>query len=712
MTYKKYNLLFSIIVCVIAFGVYIATLAPTVWFIDSGELATVAVTMGIAHPTGYPLFTIIGHLFTLLPFSNSEIYKMNVMSAFFCSLGIFVFYYLLRFIFANPAPEKIQAGIKRSAPIKAAVKSQPKLQPVAQKIPTIILTGIICFTCLELAFSATYWGTANSVEVYPIHVFFLSVLMLVFLKAILSSAEKLSGEESKPFIYENKYYLIFAFLLGLSFTNHLTTILLAPACMTLFFYVNFSDKKKMYKLLGYMTVCFIISFSLYLYLPLRANMNPVMMWGNPFNMEKMYWHITGKQFSVWIFNAQGSIPAFLLLVGTLIGLSLTGLIRRKTLPQIYHFLFFLIICVLGYFIISSSTESVVIQFKKFSGSLWKEFGPGFILLSVIGVYRLSAYNLKIFYFTLLTFFGCVFYSVNYDINDIFSYFLLSYMTLAIWIGFGAYLIYEKISEYIKTSAQQIAFGVILFLITIVPMKTNWETNDESKNYYVEEFTMNVFRNIEPNGIIISSQWDFWVAASWYYKYVKHMRPDIVVIDKELLRRSWYFTFLERNYPEIYNNSRSEIERFLPELYKFEHGIPYDTKTIMQYYADMMTSFVEKNSGRNIYDSWEIEQNKNEPFAVNYPRVPDGMLFRIVKKEQLANKVLPDYKIYDFKFTPTTIKDYYHETLMNSYASMLTNSASYLISINRRDDAKVYLDLALYAIPNYPQALDLKKKNNL
>src|SRR6266576_1659181 len=103
MTQKKYNLIFSILVCVIAFGVYIATLAPTVWFIDSGELATVAVTMGIAHPTGYPLFTIIGHLFTLLPFSNSEIYKMNVMSAIFCTLGIFVFYYLLKFIFTNPA---------------------------------------------------------------------------------------------------------------------------------------------------------------------------------------------------------------------------------------------------------------------------------------------------------------------------------------------------------------------------------------------------------------------------------------------------------------------------------------------------------------------------------------------------------------------------------------------------------------------------------
>ena len=706
MTFKKYDLLFSILVSVIAFGVYIATLAPTVWFIDSGELATVCVTLSIAHPTGYPLFTIVGHLFSLLPFSNSEIYKMNVMSAFFCTLGIFVFYYLLSFMFANPATinavQKNQPAAKKGD--RTNIISKFKMPPF------IIVTGIICFACLELAFSNTYWDTANSVEVYPIQVFFISLLMLVFLKAITGTKAADAGGTS--FVSENKYYLLFAFLLGLSFSNHMTTILLAPACMTLFFYTNLPDRKKTLRLLGYMTPCFLASLSLYLYLPIRANMNPILIWGNPYNWERFIWHVTAKQFTVWIFSAPGSAQIFILLVGILVILSVIGLVKQKTLAPYYHFVFFIVVALIGYFVISASNEIVVKQFHKFTDSLWTQFGPGFVLLSVLGIYRLSSFNLKIFYFTLLTFFGCLFYSINYDINDIYSYFLLSYMTLAVWLGFGAYFIYEKISVYVKNSTQQIAFAVILCLVTITPMKTNWENNDESKNYYVEEFTMNVFRNIEPNGIIISSQWDFWVAASWYYKYVKHMRPDIVVIDKELLRRSWYFTFMERNYPEIYNNSRAEIEKFLPELYKFEHGIPYDTKTIMQYYSDMMTSFVEKNPGRKIYDTWEIEQNKNEPFATNYLRVPDGMLFRLIKREQFVNNEAPDYNIYDFKFTPTTIKDYYHQTLMTSYASMLTNSASYLISVNRKDDARKYLDLALYAIPNYPQALELKKRNNL
>lgn len=705
---KKLTYIYGIAAGIIAFAVYIMTLAPTVWFIDSGELAAVATTLGIAHPTGYPLFTIIGHIFTLLPIGSSEIYRLNLMSAFFCSLGIFMFYMLVKFFMENGtiAEDKQAAKQPKSKNTKspaAVVKEK------VTAIPDIIVYTVSGFAALVLAFSKTYWAAANSVEVYPLHVFFLSTLMLVFMKAVFSTKR---NENEGSFITQNKYYLIFAFLLGLSFTNHLTTILLAPACLTLFFYTNVYDKQRLYKLLGFMAVCFVIGFSVYLYLPIRANMNPTLIWGNPYNFERFYWHITGKQFSVWIFSAKGSIPAFLLLMGTTVGLAVYGLVKQKTLNQGMHFIFFIVVCVLGYLLISGSSEIVNTQFKKFSASLWGEFGTGLVLLSVLGIYFLSRFNTRIYYFTFLTFFGCLFYSINYDINDIYSYFLLAYITLAVWIGFGAVFIYSQLAVMLKTSIQRLAFGVVVALTSLVALNANYAGNDESKNHFVEEFTMNVFQNAEPNSIIISSQWDFWVSASWYFHFVKNIRPDIVVIDKELLRRSWYFKFLENNYPEVYNNSRAEIERFLPELYKFEHDIPYDTRNIMKLFEEMMTSFVKNNPGRRSYITWEIEQNKNEPFAQDFVRVPDGLLFRMVPKDQIKNNQLADYKVYDFKFTPAAPKDYYYETLMRSYAMMLTASASYLLSAGRIEDAKKYLELSLAAVPNFPQALELKKKYNL
>ena len=701
MSSKSKNYITASALFIVSLALYIKTLAPSVWFIDSGELSAVASTLGIAHPTGYPLFTLIGHLFSMLPVSSSQIYNLNLMSAFFCSLAVFMFFFLMKFIFEHRK--------QQSQPEKSKKASVKKITEKSAHLSPVIEYGLIIFSSLLLAFSRTFWDSANAVEVYPIHVFFLVTLSLLFLKAVYKRQS--AGNDKSSFFSDNKYYLIFAFVLGLSFTNHLTTLLLAPACLTLFIVENRHNLKRLYKLFGAMTVCFITGLTPYLYLPIRARMNPVFIWGNPYNWERFYWHVTGKQFSIWIFSAQGSIPLFIFLLGLLIGLSVYGLLKQKTLNSNYHSVFFVIIAAVIYIFLSSANEVVSKQFKTFTDSLWGEYGKGLILFAIPGIYKLSKYSVKIFYFTVLTFFGCILYSVNYSIHDIYSYFLLAYITITIWIGFGGFYLFEKLSENLKTKAHKYAFSSFLIVLSLIAINTNFKENDESGNYYVKQYTMNIFKNVEPNGIVISSQWDFWVSASWYYHFVRHIRPDIVVIDKELLRRSWYYIFLERNYPEVYNNSRPEIEKFLKELYKFEHSIPYDTQYIMKLFTDMLTSFVTKNPGRKIYDSWEIEQSKNEQFAVNYERIPDGLLFRIVNPDSLHNNELSDYKVYDFTFTPTENDDYYHRTLMMSYAMMLTNSAVYLASVNRQQDAIKYINLALTAVPTYPQALEVKRKLN-
>lgn len=91
---KKSNIIYSLLAFTIPFVVYFITLAPSVTFIDSGELATVAAKLGVAHPTGYPLFTIIGNAFTRLPFVD-EVFRLNLMCAVFSSLSIMVFFNLL-----------------------------------------------------------------------------------------------------------------------------------------------------------------------------------------------------------------------------------------------------------------------------------------------------------------------------------------------------------------------------------------------------------------------------------------------------------------------------------------------------------------------------------------------------------------------------------------------------------------------------------------
>jgi hypothetical protein len=624
------------------------------------------------------------------------------MNAFLCPAAAFVFIYLMRYIFSSGDPALITA----KAPVTKKTASA-KLVDRSNIIPDIILYALLLFSGLMLIFSRTFWGIVRSGKVYPLHVLLIITIIFLFLKAVITS--KGNQEDNTQLLSEkNRYYVMFAFVLGLSFTNHLTTILLAPACLTLFIYENYQKGSAILKLLGTMILFFVIGFSVYLYLPIRASMNPIFIWGNPDNLQRFIWHFTAKQFNVWIFSGEGSVPVFLFLLIVTVSLSVIGLIKQKTLNRNIHFVFFIIIGLLTYFMLSSGTDVVQRQFKFFRLSSWIEYGPGLVLIALLGNYKLSRHNLKIYYFSLLTFFSCIFYAVNYDIFDIYSYFLLAYITMVIWIGFGALFIYELLKQFITTRSNQFAYLSVLLIVCLIPLFSNYEANDESKNFYVEEYTMNIFQNVDPGGIVISSQWDFWVSPSWYYQFVEHTRPDIVVLDKELMRRSWYYKYIEHNYPEIYRNSKKEIDRFTAELYKFEHNLPYDQQTITQAFSDLLTSFIANNPSRACYCTWEIEQNKAETFAPNYVRIPVGMLFELIDKETAqrnGGKIF--YKLHDFKFTPIDSRDYYYGTLVYAYGGMLTNSAKYLASIGKFKEANYYLDKALIAYPTYKDALELR-----
>jgi hypothetical protein len=70
---------------------YLATLAPSITWrhdgADGGDLITAAYTLGIPHPTGYPLYVLLARLFTFLPWGGIA-YRVNLMSAFFAAATV------------------------------------------------------------------------------------------------------------------------------------------------------------------------------------------------------------------------------------------------------------------------------------------------------------------------------------------------------------------------------------------------------------------------------------------------------------------------------------------------------------------------------------------------------------------------------------------------------------------------------------------------
>src|ERR1041385_5364750 len=73
-------------VFVVALLLYTWTLAPTVTLVDSGELILAAWGTGVAHPPGFPLWVMLAHLASLLPFGTVAV-RINFSSALFAALA-------------------------------------------------------------------------------------------------------------------------------------------------------------------------------------------------------------------------------------------------------------------------------------------------------------------------------------------------------------------------------------------------------------------------------------------------------------------------------------------------------------------------------------------------------------------------------------------------------------------------------------------------
>jgi hypothetical protein len=175
----------AFITTLIAFLYICLLIAKGVIHLDSGELAAVAATLGIAHPTGYPLFTMLGFLFTKLLFFLTPVIAVNVMAAVFTSGAIYFVVLIIHFL--------LQQYKKQDNNILVAASS-----------------GLL------LAFSKTFWFQSTSVEVYSLHLFLITATIYVYLLA--------TSNKDNIYFIKQPYWILFAVLFALCFTNHLTSI--------------------------------------------------------------------------------------------------------------------------------------------------------------------------------------------------------------------------------------------------------------------------------------------------------------------------------------------------------------------------------------------------------------------------------------------------------------------------------------------------------
>jgi len=623
---KKIKYLSYTIVLIVAAILYGQTLAPTVVQIDSGELAAVQAVAGIAHPTGYPLFTMLGHVFLKIPLFTSKIFQANLLSLVWCLVGVLFFLKSLDLCLSPRAmaqcirvPESNSSDRRRSHR-SAQRKRSDELLPL--------------FSCvvggLYLAFSRTFWMQSTSVEVYALHIALVSIIIFTLLKAYITGAS----------------WLWIAAALALGLSNHMTTILLIPGVAVLFFQKTGIRRPAWKTMLLMMSVFLVVYGLIVLYLPLRAAQQPVLNWGNPVTWENFLRHVSGKQYRVWLF---------------------------------------------------SSSDVALKHLNDFLSAFPGEFGWLGLLLGVVGIYSSFMSSPRLAVFLLISFLATVFYSINYDIHDLESYFLLAYLVFAFWIGFG----FLAVVQILRKPIWQYLFMGLVASGLSYQVISNYSEADSSDLYVYEDYTTQALRSLPDNAMLLSYQWDYLISPAYYFQFVEGRRRDVAIVDKELLRRSWYFDQMKTNYPDVMDDIDQEVDSFLTALAPFEQGGDYDASVLEKRYRRLITRMIETNMDeRSVFIAPELVEGELRRGELTLPTglhlIPDLFFFRIVYSDAYVPLEKTDVSI---RFPRQGNR--YSRIIENFVSNMWMYRALYEIQYGNTENARHMRGLLLSHFPDIP-----------
>ncbi len=239
---SRKDLLTAFVLSTLTLMVYAFTAAPGVALADAGDFLNGVLTLGIVHPPGYPLYTVLGHLFSLLPFGESA-YRVNLFSALWGSLCLGVVFLILRIL----SIERIHA----------------------------------VFASLFLGFTTVFWSKTGVAEVYSFNGFLIACIVLGIL----------SYNRDKK---KNQLYLVFL-TTGLALSNHYPLVILSG--LGLVFLLDRNDLRTGDFFKGLLFLG--LGLTPYLYLFIQAS-NPELQYsfGKPSTFGMVLDHIARKHYAI------------------------------------------------------------------------------------------------------------------------------------------------------------------------------------------------------------------------------------------------------------------------------------------------------------------------------------------------------------------------------------------------------------------------------
>ncbi len=534
------------------FAWLVRTSANYVGFVDSGELAVACSTLGIAHPPGYPLYTLLGRLFCIL--HPGEVIQAVSFLSVVCGIGSAIFFFLTCLILFG----SLRPGNRKSSLTLVAAATSGML----------------------LLYSPQVWILSVTNEVYALHLLFLSAITFLVTRARFTPGRS-----------DIRIFALIAYIVGLSFCNHSSTVFVAAAIM-LWVIADRNLRRQFSRLATTAAIMLPIAISAYLYLPIRASQSPLLNWGNPSTFENFIRHASGWQYRTWMFNK----------------------------PFDEH--------------ISSMFDLIRMTVTEFPIAL---IIPA--LFGLIHLFRrdriLSACLLVILALNIV-------FAAGYTIPEIDTYLLPMIFIYALFcaVGIAALvdLAFHKLPRLPKIEAP-VVVAVIFLLLGTHLIVTGRSFADRSRYDFVDKQTDMLLASIEPNGIFLTTNWSFY-SPLLYRQNIDKERLDITAIDYELLRRSWYYDYIEAIDSALYRSIKEERERLIPQLRLFERGLEFDQAVIEDAFQSLISAIMSVPDRPKYFIM--IHDFRDKAY---FRPAPQGIVYRLIEPNEIFQPKPP----IDFSF---------------------------------------------------------------
>ncbi len=271
---RRATALTAIAVAVAALAIYWTTLLPGVSSWDTAEAQTALPLLGTMHPTGFPAYTILGWLASVVLQPLGEpAFRVNLLSALLVAGAVGAMVPLLR-RFDVPLP------------VAAAGAAGLALTPIT-------------------------WAIASAADAHALHLALVALLTVALVRwgQLVDERRARPGDRAAA-ARADRGIVLAGVVFGVALANHGLTLLLVPAVGLYVLAVDPGVLRRPRLVAAAGGACVVVAALLYLELPLRAGPFPArLVYGHPETWNGFWEIVLARQFQGDVGAALGDLPA-------------------------------------------------------------------------------------------------------------------------------------------------------------------------------------------------------------------------------------------------------------------------------------------------------------------------------------------------------------------------------------------------------------------